>query len=269
MQLPHLHLISRTCIWCLRWGWRFEFCQDFWHQKMSPWAIVCCCLCDPAFSRFSRTPTCDRRMERQTSWQLIPALANVAQVKKYTSLPMLSVCSVNGSSVRGTRMSMSQWMRKLTMRRPSPAWTERCWRKPKASVRASACMCTPVPSNRHHQSNGDCMEGKRENYQVCSVQYCAQQLCTVQCPHIWTHLTVLWIGFCLTGPISQCLDSLPLQHLSLIYVACSCKASNALYMQVDCEMKSLLLTHHRNVAVSWMIACWPLWACHWKSDSIP
>ena len=41
-----------------------------------------------------------------------------------------------------------------------------------------------LPSNRHHRSNGDCLEGKRENYQVCSVQYCAQQLCTVQCTDI-------------------------------------------------------------------------------------
>ena len=65
----------------------------------------------------------------------------------------------------------------------------------------------PLPSNRHHQSNGVCLEGKRENYQVCSVQYCVQQLCTVQCTHIWTDLTGLWIGFCLTGPISLCLDS--------------------------------------------------------------
>jgi len=40
----------------------------------------------------------------------------------------------------------------------------------------------------------------RENYQVWSVQYCAQQLCTVQCTHIRTDLAVLWIGFCLTGP---------------------------------------------------------------------
>jgi len=45
---------------------------------------------------------------------------------------------------------------------------------------------SPLPSNRHHQSNGDCVEGKRENYQVCSVQYCVQQLCTVQCTHICT-----------------------------------------------------------------------------------
>ena len=65
----------------------------------------------------------------------------------------------------------------------------------------------PLPSNRHHRSNGDCLEGKRLNYQVSSVQYCVQQLYTMNCTHIWTELTVLWIGFCLTGPISLCLDS--------------------------------------------------------------
>ena len=43
---------------------------------------------------------------------------------------------------------------------------------------------TPLPSNRHHRSSGDCLEGKGENYQVCSVQYCVKQLCTVQCTHI-------------------------------------------------------------------------------------
>jgi len=65
----------------------------------------------------------------------------------------------------------------------------------------------PLSSNRHHRSSDDCLEGKRENYQVCSVQYYVQQLCTVNCTHIWTDLTVLWIGFCLTGSISLCLDS--------------------------------------------------------------
>ena len=48
-------------------------------------------------------------------------------------------------------------------------------------------ICTsisPLPSNRHHPSSGDCLEGKGENYQVCSVQYCVQQLCTVRCTHI-------------------------------------------------------------------------------------
>jgi len=73
---------------------------------------------------------------------------------------------------------------------------------------------SPLPSNRHHWSNDDCLEGKRENYQVCSVQYCVQQLCT----HIWTHLTVLWIGFCLTGPISLCLDSF--LYCALLYIVC-------------------------------------------------
>jgi len=41
-----------------------------------------------------------------------------------------------------------------------------------------------LPSNRHNRSNGDFLESKRENYQVCSVQYCVQQLCTVQCTHL-------------------------------------------------------------------------------------
>ena len=45
-------------------------------------------------------------------------------------------------------------------------------------------FATPLPSNRHHRSSGDCLEGKGENYQVCSVQYCVQQLCTVRCTHI-------------------------------------------------------------------------------------
>ena len=48
----------------------------------------------------------------------------------------------------------------------------------------AAWMMPPLPSNRHHPSSVDCLEGKRENYQICSVQYCVQQLCTVQCTHI-------------------------------------------------------------------------------------
>ena len=35
-------------------------------------------------------------------------------------------------------------------------------------------------------SNDDCLVGKRANCQVCSVQYCVQQLCIVQCTH--THM---------------------------------------------------------------------------------
>jgi len=56
-------------------------------------------------------------------------------------------------------------------------------------------------------SSSDYLEGKRENYQVCSVQYCVQKLCTaVHCTHTpnscldwvlshWTHFTVLRLIF--------------------------------------------------------------------------
>ena len=86
------------------------------------------------------------------------------------------------------------------------------------------CVCldqllfNPFPSNRHHWSNGDCPEGKRENCQVCSVQYCVQQLYTVNCTHIWTDLAVVWIGFCLTGTISLYVDS----FLCLYYFVYHC-----------------------------------------------
>ena len=82
-----------------------------------------------------------------------------------------------------------------------------CFIKIQIGLTCAGLLSFPLPSNRHHRSNGDCLEGKRENYQVCSIQYCMQQLCTVQCTHIWTDLTGVWIGFCLTGPISLCLDS--------------------------------------------------------------
>jgi len=54
------------------------------------------------------------------------------------------------------------------------------------SLSVSFSVSSPLPSNRHHRSCGDRLEGKGENYQVCSVQYCVQQLCTVRCTHIWT-----------------------------------------------------------------------------------
>jgi len=62
----------------------------------------------------------------------------------------------------------------------------------------------PFPSHRHHRSNGDRLQGKRENYQVCSVEYCVQQLYSELHTHInrtnssldwvlshWAHFTVL------------------------------------------------------------------------------
>ena len=45
---------------------------------------------------------------------------------------------------------------------------------------------------------------KKEDYQNCSVLYCVLKLCTVISTLRWAVLTVLWIGFCHTGPISLC-----------------------------------------------------------------
>ena len=53
--------------------------------------------------------------------------------------------------------------------------------------------------------------------------HCVQQLYTMNCTHIWTDLTVLWIGFCLIGPISLCLDSfLCMYYFVWLYIACMC-----------------------------------------------
>jgi len=58
---PHLHLVPPQGVILV------EFCRDLWHQKTRvPWAIVWCCLCDPTFSRFSRTLTCDRHKQTDT-----------------------------------------------------------------------------------------------------------------------------------------------------------------------------------------------------------
>ena len=66
-------------------------------------------------------------------------------------------------------------------------------------------LVTPLPSNRHHRSSVDCLEGKGENYQV-QLLLCATIVHSAMHTHM-NRLTVLWIGFCLTGPISLCLDS--------------------------------------------------------------
>ena len=52
-------------------------------------------------------------------------------------------------------------------------------------------------------------------------------LCNIVCnncaqcsAHTWTDLTVLWIGFCVTGPISLCLDSFLCMYC---ITACMCR----------------------------------------------
>ena len=65
--------------------------------------------------------------------------------------------------------------------------------------------------------------GKRGDCQNCSVLYCVLKLCTAISSLRWAFLTVLCIGFCCTGPISLCLDSLCLClcfYVILLYCIC-------------------------------------------------
>jgi len=68
-QLRHLHLTHDTCIWCLHWGDPVWVLPRFLAPENSPWAIMWRCSRDPTFSRFSRTPTCDRRTDERTDRQ--------------------------------------------------------------------------------------------------------------------------------------------------------------------------------------------------------
>jgi len=61
--------------------------------------------------------------------------------------------------------------------------------------------------------------GKRGDYQNCSVLYCVQKLCTVISTLWLAVLTVLWIGFRHTGPISLCVD---LFVFICVYFVCFC-----------------------------------------------
>ena len=62
------------------------------------------------------------------------------------------------------------------------------------------------------------VRGKIIRYVLCNIvcNNCAQ--CDAHT--LWTDLTVLWIGFCLTGPISLCLDLF--LHV-LLYTVCMCR----------------------------------------------
>jgi len=82
-NLPHLHLVPAP-----RWP-RLSFAEIFDIRKLESLDYRAAFLRDPTFSRFSRTPTCDRRCSTYTQWQIIPALS-VAPVKtNYCS----SICS--------------------------------------------------------------------------------------------------------------------------------------------------------------------------------
>ena len=92
-QLPQLHLTYLTCSWCLRWGAPVWLLVQVCLTRVPglSWRAWRC-LRDPTCSRFSRTPTCDRRTDGRTDkWtdgqtdtrrRLITALTTrVARVK--------------------------------------------------------------------------------------------------------------------------------------------------------------------------------------------
>jgi len=55
------------------------------------------------------------------------------------------------------------------------------------------------------------------------VLYCVLKLCTVISTLRWAVLTVLWIGFCLTGPISLCVDSFMFICVYFVFfIKCTC-----------------------------------------------
>ena len=68
--------------------------------------------------------------------------------------------------------------------------------------------------------------GKRGDYQNCSVLYCVVKLCTVISTLRWAVFTVLWIAFCLTGPISLCIDSFVFMFVSCVFI---CHTAYVLY----------------------------------------
>jgi len=59
--------------------------------------------------------------------------------------------------------------------------------------------------------------GKRGDCENYSVLYCVLKLCTVISTLRWAVLTVLWIGFCLTGSISLCIDSFMFMCLYFVF----------------------------------------------------
>ena len=85
-------------------------------ENQSPWAIVWCCLCDPMFSRFSITPTCDRhrRTDRHRQTQAHGQYRGciASRGKKFATASRLYAGDINDSSVVGLFMtSIRQWKR--------------------------------------------------------------------------------------------------------------------------------------------------------------
>jgi len=68
-------------------------------------------------------------------------------------------------------------------------------------------LTPPLSSDRQHPSYGDCLEVRGEIIRTVLCCTVCWKLCTAISTLRWAVLTVPWIGFCLTGPISLCVDS--------------------------------------------------------------
>jgi len=101
--------------------------------------------------------------------------------------------------------------------------------------------------------------GKRGDYQNCSVLYCVLKLRTVISTLRWAVLTVLWIGFCHTGPISLCVDL-------LLFICILCFLFHMAYVFYYCE--------HRGVDLMGLqpnpkhLCSWHWWIGHWPVNDV-
>ena len=109
-----------TCIWRPHRGWsRLNFAEIFGCRKLE--SIVWCCLCDPTFSHFSRTPTCDRHRHRETDtgpW-LVPLMHSIARLKLKTgnaaNITTILTCISAYTDVRATKTTASILTKFCTM----------------------------------------------------------------------------------------------------------------------------------------------------------
>ena len=82
---------------------------------------------------------------------------------------------------------------------------------------SATCLSVPSPPVDNIWAMS---RGKRGDYQKCSVLYCVLKLCTVVSTLRRAVLTVLWIGFCYTGPISLCIDSFVFMYVYFVCFVC-------------------------------------------------
>ena len=96
-------LTHPTCIRRPRRKWfRSNFADIFGVRKLQSRAIVWCCLCDPAFSRFSRTPTCDRQTQMDTGLWLVPRMHSKQEARLSPSDRAMRLVSSNLANCHAT-----------------------------------------------------------------------------------------------------------------------------------------------------------------------